>query len=148
MEPAMKTVVIGVDGSENANEALRVAAREAQLHDARLRIVAVWEVPPVAYGGWLALTDEKTFDTLRDRAQRVVDEASSTVAELAPEVERETVVLEGQPAEALLSASDDADLVVVGSRGLGGFKRLILGSVSDQVVHHAACPVLVVHPKA
>jgi nucleotide-binding universal stress UspA family protein len=63
-------------------------------------------------------------------------------------VDCETVVLEGQPAETLLGAAGDADLVIVGSRGLGGFKRLMLGSVSDQVVHHAVCPVLVVHPKA
>ena len=87
-----------------------------------------------------------TFDAFRDRAQRVADEAAETVAEVAPSVECEAVVLNGQPAEALLGASEDADLVVVGSRGLGGFKRLMLGSVSDQVVHHAVCPVLVVHP--
>ena len=54
-------------------------------------------------------------------------------------------MLEGQPAEALLGAATDAALIVVGSRGLGGFKRLVMGSVSDQVVHHAACPVMVVH---
>jgi nucleotide-binding universal stress UspA family protein len=70
------------------------------------------------------------------------------VAELAPTVECDAAVLEGQPADALLGASKDADLIVVGSRGLGGFKRLMLGSVSDQVVHHAPCPVLVVHPRA
>ena len=85
---------------------------------------------------------------MRDRAQTVEDKADAGVAELAPAVEYETVVLEGQPAEALLGASEDPDLAVVGSRGHGGFKRLMLGSVSDQVVHHASRPALVVHPRS
>jgi nucleotide-binding universal stress UspA family protein len=144
----MKMIVLGVDGSETAKEALTLAAREAELHDARLRIVVVWQLSSLVYGGGFVAFDEETYGALRDRAQSVADAAGAAVAELAPEVDYETVVLEGQPAEALLGASEDADLVVVGSRGLGGFKRLMLGSVSDQVVHHAACPVLVVHPKA
>ncbi len=144
----MKAIVAGVDGSETAGEALRLAAAEAELHGARLRIVTVWQVPAVAYGGGLALFDESTFDALREEAQRVADAAAAAVAEIAPAVECETRVLNGQPAEALLAASEGASMVVVGSRGLGGFKRLMLGSVSDQVVHHAVCPVLVVHPSA
>lgn len=145
----MKTFVVGVDGSESAGEALRLAAAEAELHGARLRIVVVWEMPAAAYGGgFVPSIDDKTFDALRNRAQSVADEAAAMVAELAPAVECAAVVLNGQPAEALLGAAVDADLVVVGSRGLGGFKRLMLGSVSDQVVHHAVCPVLVVHPGA
>jgi nucleotide-binding universal stress UspA family protein len=143
----MKTIVVGVDGSETAGEALRLAAAESELHGARLRIVVVWQVPAVAFGGGFVPTiDDETHDALRDRARSVADEAAATVAELAPAVECAAVVLNGQPAEALLGAAEDADLIVVGSRGLGGFKRLMLGSVSDQVVHHAVCPVLVVHP--
>ena len=107
--------------------------------------MAVWEVPAGAYGGGLAPLDDMTFDAFRDRARRVADEATETVGHVAPSVHCEAVVLNGQPAEALLGVSEDADLVVVGSRGRGGFKRLMLGSVSDQVVHHAVCPVLVVH---
>jgi nucleotide-binding universal stress UspA family protein len=144
----MNTIVIGIDGSETANEALRVAADEARLHDARLRIVVVWQLSSLMYGSGYAAVDEDTLDAVRDRARGIADEAVARVAELAPAVECEAVVLEGQPAEALLGASEDADLIVVGSRGLGGFKRLVLGSISDQVVHHAHCPVLVVHPKA
>ena len=134
----MKTIVLGVDGSETAKEALTLAAREAELHDARLRIVVVWQLSSLVYGGGFVAFDEETYGALRDRAQSVADAAGAAVAELAPSVEYETVVLEGQPAEALLGASADADLVVVGSRGLGGFKRLMLGSVSDQVVHPKA----------
>jgi nucleotide-binding universal stress UspA family protein len=143
----MTTIVIGVDGSETANEALAVAAQEARLHGARLRIVVVWQLSSLVYGSGYAALDEGTFDAVRDRAQSIADKAVATVAGLAPAVECEAAVLEGQPAEALLGAAEDADLIVVGSRGLGGFKRLMLGSVSDQVVHHAPCPVLVVHPK-
>ncbi len=142
----MKTIVVGVDGSETAREALRLAAAEAELHGARLRIVVVWQVPAATLGGGFVPFDDGTFDALRDRAQSVADEAVATVGGLAPAVECAAAVLNGQPAEALLGASEDADLVVVGSRGFGGFKRLMLGSVSDQVVHHAVCPVLVVHP--
>jgi len=144
----MNTIVIGIDGSETANEALRVAADEARLHDARLRIVVVWQLSSLMYGSGYAAFDEDTLNAVRDRAQRIADKARAMVAELAPTVECDAAVLEGQPADALLGASKDADLIVVGSRGLGGFKRLMLGSVSDQVVHHAPCPVLVVQPRA
>jgi nucleotide-binding universal stress UspA family protein len=143
----MNTIVIGIDGSENANEALTVAAHEARLHDARLRVVVVWQLSSLMYASGYTAFDEGTLDAVRDRAQTIADKAVATVAELAPAVECEALVLEGQPADALLGASEDADLIIVGSRGLGGFKRLMLGSVSDQVVHHATCPVLVVHPK-
>jgi nucleotide-binding universal stress UspA family protein len=143
----MNMIVIGIDGSETANEALTVAAEEARLHAAALRIVVVWQLSALMYGSGYVAFDENTLDAVRARAQSIADTAVATVAELAPAVECEALVLEGQPAEALLGASEDADLIVVGSRGLGGFKRLVLGSVSDQVVHHATCPVLVVHPR-
>lgn len=130
------------------HEALRLAAGEARLHGARLRVVVVWQLSSLVYGSGYIAFDESTFDAVRDGAQSIADKAVATVAKLAPAVECEALVLEGQPAEELLRAAKDADLVVVGSRGLGGFKRLMLGSVSDQVVHHATCPVLVVHPRA
>ena len=144
----MNTIVIGIDGSETANEALTLAAHEARLHDARLRIVVVWQLSSIMYGSGYTAFNEDTLNAVRNRAQSIADKAVATVAELAPAVECEAMVLEGQPADTLLGASGDADLIVVGSRGLGGFKRLMLGSVSDQVVHHASCAVLVVHPKA
>ena len=145
----MKTIIVGVDGSEAASAALDVAAREATLHGASLRIVTVWQMPVSAYavGGEMVFDDE-TLDALRDEAQHVADDAIARVRQLAPSLECTAELLNGQPAEELLQRSADADLVVVGSRGLGGFKRLMLGSVSDQVVHHATCPVLVVHSGA
>lgn len=139
----MESIVVGVDGSKSASSALEMAAREAALHEAQLEIVVVWQVPAAAYGG-LAALDESTAEALREQARRVADDALARVSQSAPPVECSTSIVNGQPAEALLAASEGADLVVVGSRGLGGFKRLMLGSVSDQVVHHATCPVLVV----
>ena len=141
----METVVVGVDGSEGSRAALEFAATEAALHGARLRVVAAWEVPAAAYGGGLALVDSNTFDALGELAQQLADEAVELVSKTHPLVECTALTLEGQPAEALLGAAADADLIVVGSRGRGGFTRLMLGSVSDQVVHHAGCPVVVVH---
>lgn len=138
----MKTIVIGIDGSETANEALRLAAREARLHGARLRIVVVWQLSSMVYGSGFAAFDEGTFDAVRERAQTIADKAVAVLAEVAPAVEYEALVLEGQPAEALLGAAADADLVVVGSRGLRGVKAL--GSVSERVAHQAASSVLIV----
>jgi nucleotide-binding universal stress UspA family protein len=143
----MKTIIVGVDGSKASGAALDMAANEAALHGAQLRVVVVWHVPASAYtvGGGMPLFDDGSLDALRDEAQRVAEGAVTRVRQIAPGLDCAAEVLDGQPAERLLQSSADADLIVVGSRGLGGFKRLMLGSVSDQVVHHASCPVLVVH---
>jgi nucleotide-binding universal stress UspA family protein len=145
----METVVVGVDGSQGAAAALEFAAGEAALRNARLRIVSAWEVPVAAYGGGFAPpVDAETLDAFRVRAQQVADDAHTTVKKLHPSLEGDAVAVEGQPAEVLLEQAADAMLIVVGNRGLGGFKSLLLGSVSQQVVHHATCPVVVVHHPA
>ena len=111
----MKTIIVGVDGSEAASAALDVAAREATLHGASLRIVTVWQMPVSAYavGGEMVFDDE-TLDALRDEAQHVADDAIARVRQLAPSLECTAELLNGQPAEELLQRSADADLVVVG----------------------------------
>jgi nucleotide-binding universal stress UspA family protein len=141
----MDTVVVGVDGSKGADAALEFAAQEAALRTASLRIVSAWQIPIVTYGGGFAppLNDE-AFDSFRVRAQTVADEALARAKELAPSLASEAVAVEGQPAQVLLEQAAHATLIVVGSRGLGGFKSLLLGSVSQQVVHYAPCPVVVV----
>jgi nucleotide-binding universal stress UspA family protein len=145
----METIVVGVDGSAGAASALEFAAAEAALRNARLRVVAAWEIPAAAYGTGLAPTlDTETLEAFRVRAQQVADEARATVKSLQPSLDAEAVAVEGRPAEVLLEEAANATLVVVGSRGLGGFKSLLLGSVSQQVVHHAGCPVVVVHQAA
>jgi nucleotide-binding universal stress UspA family protein len=142
----VETIVVGVDGSECATAALEFAAEEAALRSARLRIVCVWDMPAIAYGGgYTPPLDEQTFQAFRTSAERIADEAAQTAKRLQPTVDCELQVVEGQPAAVLLEQAADATLVVVGNRGRGGFTSLLLGSVSHQVVHHASCPVVVVH---
>jgi nucleotide-binding universal stress UspA family protein len=143
-----ETIVVGVDGSDGGAAALEFAATEAAFRGARLRIVSVWEVPVAAYGGGFAppVVDPALWDVFLEGAQKVADEALASVKKLQPSLDAEVLVVKGQPADALLEQSD-ATLIVVGRRGLGGFRSLLLGSVSQQVVQHATCPVVVVnHP--
>lgn len=140
----METIVVGVDGSKGGQEALELAAAEAALRGARLRVVSAWAVTPAVYaGGFAPGFDQETIDAFRETAQAVVREALAEVKRLQPTVDAEGRTLEGQAAEVLLEQADDASLIVVGNRGRGGFGSLLLGSVSQQVVHHAPCPVLV-----
>ena len=140
-------IVVGVDGSEGGATALEFAAAEAALRETQLRIVSAWEVPPpvAGYGGNFEVPfDTGTRDALRVRAQKIGDDALAKVKELQPSVDGEALAEQGQPADVLLAQSAEAELIVVGRRGLGGFKSLLLGSVSQQVIHHATCPVVVV----
>jgi nucleotide-binding universal stress UspA family protein len=134
---ASKVLALGVDGSEGSLRALRWALQEARLRGTRLRAVLAWsylDQPP------------DTFDPAygEDDARQQLDEALAKVAADANGVEIERVVVNDLPARALLDAGRDADLLVVGARGLGGFKGLLLGSVSQQVAQQARCPVVVV----
>jgi nucleotide-binding universal stress UspA family protein len=147
----MGTIVVGVDGSEGGRAALDFAAGEAALRGARLRIVSAWQVPVVTpHARDLAAPplDVATWDALRMRAQEVADDALAAVKELHPSLDAESLAIQGQPADALLDQSAEAALIVVGRRGLGGFRSLLLGSVSQQVVQHATCPVVVVNQPA
>jgi nucleotide-binding universal stress UspA family protein len=149
LKEVSETIVVGVDGSEGGVAALEFAAGEAALRDVRLRIAAAWSVPVAAYGEDFApLLDAETLDAFRARAQQLADEASATVKKLQPSLEVEALAAEGQPADVLLEQGADAELIVVGRRGLGGFKSLLLGSTSQQVVHYATCPVVVVNQPA
>lgn len=140
----IRRVVVGVDGSPTSRAALRLAADIVDRYGASLRAVETWEFTPMA-----ALTGVETdLDELQRAAQlrldRVVREELGD--EGAEAVER--VALAEAPVPALLREGEEADLLVVGSRGLGGFKGLLVGSVSQQVTTHAPCPVLVVPPPA
>ena len=142
-------IVVGVDGSEGGAAALAFAAEEAALREVRLRVVAAWEMPAAVFGAGVAPPlDPTLLDAFRVRAEQLAEDAAAEAKELQTSVDVEALAEAGQPADVLLAQSRDADLVVVGRRGLGGFKSLLLGSVSQQVVHYAACPVVVVNEPA
>ena len=142
----MKTIVVGVDGSDGSTAALEFAAEEAALRKAPLRIVAAWDVPAAVYGsGFTPAVDAGTLEALGGRMQELAEEAAEAAKKLQPSIEVEAAAVAGQPADVLLERAAGAGLIVVGRRGLGGFKTLLLGSVSQQVVHHATCPVVVVN---
>jgi nucleotide-binding universal stress UspA family protein len=140
----MERIVVGIDGSEAARHALAWAVEEARLRKASLAVVHAWHMPWV--GGYPYTT--ATFDPteLENWARRTVEAAIDSVdtSGLAHPIER--VLSTSGAASAVLEAAKGADLLVVGSRGLGGFSGLLLGSVSHHVAHHASCPVVIVPP--
>ena len=140
----MSTIVVGVDGSDGAREALRFALEEARVRGATVRAVAAWYVPLAAYGGAVVPPDPALVDRLGPEAHAAVERALEAAGELADGIDVDTVVREGGPVRILLEEADDADLLVVGSRGLGGFRGLLLGSVGQRCAHHAPCPVVIV----
>lgn len=139
----MSGIVVGVDGSENSLEALRWAAEEARLRSATLRVVAVFNAPLMSTGYEVVAPDPSD---LAAASSTMLDAAVDTVRETGglDDVHVATEVLEGHAGERLIELSADADLLVVGSRGHGGFLGMVLGSVTGHVVRHAACPVVVV----
>jgi nucleotide-binding universal stress UspA family protein len=139
----LSTVVVGVDGSESARAALRFALEEARLRGAGVRAVSVWHLPAVAYGGAFVPPAPGLVAELEPGARRVLERALDEARDAVGDVEVETVVREGPPVRILLEEAQEADLLVVGSRGLGGFRGLLLGSVSQQCAHHAPCPLVI-----
>jgi nucleotide-binding universal stress UspA family protein len=145
---SMKKIVVGLDRSDGARAALRFALEEARLHGAEVHCIHVWQVPYAPVSGAPVFV----VGGLPEYEKGVAEDAQHVVADLLAEVGDTggvTVhehVLRGGPAHELVERSRDADLLVVGSRGHGGFAGLLLGSVSTQCVHHATCPVAVVHP--
>jgi nucleotide-binding universal stress UspA family protein len=135
-------VVVGIDGSEPSEAALRWALDEGAARKAVLQVVHAWEAP-VIYGPVGGVSGSE-IGAIESGAHRLVDDMIERLDETAASVEVERTVLPGGPASSLLDAAEGADLVVVGRRGLGGFGRLLLGSVSEHVARHAPCPVVVV----
>jgi nucleotide-binding universal stress UspA family protein len=135
-EPSRGRIVVGVDGSASSQQALRWAVRQARLTGDELHAVAVWDYPT----GALVLEDVDWFGI----TGKALDD---TVTATLPQDEADWVqrsVQRGYPARVLLDTAADAELLVVGSRGRGGMVGMLLGSVSQHVVTHARCPVVIV----
>ncbi|NJC72337.1 universal stress protein [Planosporangium thailandense] len=136
-------IVVGVDGSEPSRRALRWALQQAQATGASVEAIHVWDLP--LYAGVAPVIDTVSeSEALAKGAEQILSETVAEVAGEHPAVPVRTRVLQGHPAVALLRASEGAGLLVVGSRGHGGFVGALLGSVSQYCVHHATCPVLVI----
>ncbi|MDN3359776.1 universal stress protein [Actinomadura sp. DC4] len=133
------SVLVGIDDSVQGTAALRWAAREAALRKTSLRILHAfpWSMPGV-------VADPRHLQ-MWDAAQRLVAEAEYWAKSITPEVGTELVT--GGPSQSLIRRSDGAEIVVVGTRGHGGFHGLLMGSVASQVAGHASCPVVLVGPE-
>lgn len=134
----VKPVIAGVDGSPDSGRALTWAAEYAKQAGAPLRVVITWDVSTL-YGETFS---DKWDSTAVEKKHREVAQELITKS-LGDGADAEVVVEKGNPSEILVNASSDAQLIVVGSRGHGGFTGMLLGSVSQHLVTHARCPVTV-----
>jgi nucleotide-binding universal stress UspA family protein len=141
----MPGIVVGVDGSAHALRALEWAMREAAIRHTELTVLTV---NPAMASPWtghqLTMPGEaEAKEQSRQAVEKAVAQAAQEIGAQQP-VSVTVTVFSGFPAKSLIDASRGADLVVIGSRGAGGFESLLLGSISSQVVHHADCPVVIV----
>ena len=135
-------IVAGVDGSPSSLAALRWAVRQAELTGTSVDAVMAWQSPAASGLGWGAAMAGQT--DYAELAAKTLDQAVSQATDPASPVKVRSMVGAGNAAQVLLDASADADLLVVGSRGHGGFAGALLGSVSQHCTHHAHCPVVVI----
>jgi nucleotide-binding universal stress UspA family protein len=143
----MSRIVVGVDGSNCSSDALRWALGEARLRGASLRAVYVWRMPTFVPSGFapVALPDRAA---LRAAARKRLDKLVEEVAGDAADIRIERKAVEGTASQVLVQEAEGANLLVVGSRGHGGFAGLLLGSVSQQCAAHATCPVVIIRAPA
>ena len=141
----MSGIIVGIDGSNHSIRALEWAANQAAVQNAPLTVLTVhlvlqsgWTGNPITFP-----EDSEELEKERQAAEEMTLKVTSQLGEARPASVKVRAV-SGFPSQELIKASEEADLLVVGSRGAGGFARLLAGSVSSQVVHHAHCPVVVV----
>ena len=139
----MSKIVVGVDGTEGARHAIRWALDYAKPADTVV-LLHSWEMPVAVQ----RMTDPTVDpDLVGAKATELVETELDDVGRPAPDGPTiEYDVREGAPVRQLIEAAEDADLIVIGSRGIGGFMGVLVGSVSEAVVHHAPCPVVVIPP--
>ena len=144
----MHGIVVGIDGSPNSARALDWAMRQAAAVHAPLTVIAVHEVPKSYWGNnpVIGQADEPVLENLRRGAEEMTQRAASRLDGAEP-ASVTVHAVSGFVVKELVDASQDADLVVVGTRGASGFARVLVGSVSSEVVQHSACPVVIVPHK-
>jgi nucleotide-binding universal stress UspA family protein len=143
----MSGIVVGVDGSGHSQRALEWAMKEAAVHQVPLTVLTVHEQMRGYFGGFVNFPDDQTLAAkAKDLVQREIDEVLAKLDRPKPETIRIEVAM-GSSVEEIVKAGKDADMIVVGSRGAGGFSRMLMGSVSSLVTHHAPCPVVVIPPE-
>lgn len=141
--PKTPAIIVGIDGSESSVKALKHARRLAEALDAPLEAVAVWQMTHSIYDFYQS---QSGWTPAQDVEKLLTDAAEAAFGDDRPAGFTMTV-LEGIPTRTLIRYSADAEMLVLGSRGHGGFTGLLLGSVSTACVAHATCPVLIVHNK-
>jgi nucleotide-binding universal stress UspA family protein len=143
-------ILVPLDGSEHANRALNTALDLAEKYTATLVLVSVFHCPYIPLGDESNLIALEAMESCRERLKAyhgtLLSKALNTAKDGNPNLTVSTKLLEGRPAEQIVEIANrvDIDLIVMGSRGLGGFTQLFLGSVSDRVADEAPCPVLIV----
>jgi nucleotide-binding universal stress UspA family protein len=140
-------IVVGVDGSKHSQRAVEWALDEAGAHGDAVMLVHAWEYPAVltiSYNG--PVVPVFTRDDVERLSRDLLEKAADEARKAAPELHISTQLAEGHAARALVEAAQHARLLVVGSRGLGGFKGMVMGSVSTACAHHGHCPVVIVPP--
>ena len=136
-------IVVGVDGSPSSRAALRWAVRQAKFTGGMVNAVIAWQIPVMLQNySWAPIYLEEAGDFAKDARKRIDAVISEEIEPTDSGLVRSRVV-HGHPAQVLLDAAADADLLVVGGRGHGKFAEALLGSVSQHCVHHARCPVLI-----
>ncbi len=137
-------VLVGVDGSESSFDALDQAGDEATWRGLPLKILVSWQVPTSLGMAPIAPTDGEPYLAFQESAKTILKSSIERAKSHHGDLEVDGVVIEEAAARALVEEAGNAALIVVGTRGHGGFAGLLLGSVSTYVIHHAKCPVLVV----
>lgn len=140
---ATNEIVVAVDGSDAGAAAVAWAANAAAKRSAPLKLVTAYTMPQFMYADGM-IPPQELYDQLEDEAMEKINDAREIVKGFDESIEVSYYIGEATPIDLLLQLSEDADIVVMGSRGLGGLSGLVLGSVSSAVVSHAACPVVVV----
>ena len=143
----MPGIIVGVDGSGHSRHALDWAIREAAIRHTPLTVLTVQQAMTSFWAGpMIHPEDVDLAEHGRKIAKDETDDALRELAEDARPPEVTVLAVPGIPAEEILSVGRDADVIVLGSRGVGGFKKLLMGSVAYQVAHHAHCPIVIIPP--